>query len=51
MKITFSDHVGMVEVDVHESGITCDGSYMFFSDTEGRDYRVTVSDVFSIVEA
>lgn len=49
MKITYSDGLGMVEVEIDEFGITCDGTFFFFSDTKERDYKVSVSSVFKIV--
>lgn len=48
MKITYSDGRGLVEVEVDESGISGDGTFFYFSDTEGGDYRVSVSSVFTI---
>ena len=49
MKITYSDGLGLVEVTVDEFGINCDGTFFFFSDTNERDYKVSVSSVFKIM--
>lgn len=49
MKITYSDSLGMVTVEIDESGITCDGTFFFFTDTSERDYKIPCTDVFSIV--
>ena len=49
MKITYSDGLGLVEVQVDEFGISGDVTFFFFSDTAGRDYKVSVSRVFSII--
>ena len=48
MYVTYSDGLGLVRVEIDESGITSDGTYMFFSDTEGRDYKIASVNVFSI---
>lgn len=49
MKITYSDSLGLVEVEIDESGITCDGTFFFFTDTSERDYKIPCTDVSSIV--
>jgi len=49
MKLTYSDGLGLATVEIDESGITCDGEYAFFADTEDRDYRIPLHNVFSIV--
>lgn len=50
MIITFSDNLGMIDVSVDDSGISCDGYFVFFTDTNGRDYKIPFSNVFSIVK-
>ena len=49
MKITYSDGLGMVTVEIDESGIICDGTFFFFTDTSERDYKIPCTDVFNIV--
>ena len=49
MIVTFSDNLGMIEVSVDDS-ITCDGYFVFFTDTNGRDYKIPFSNVFSIAK-
>lgn len=49
MKVTYSDNLGMIEVSVDDS-ITCDGYFVFFTDTNGRDYKIPFVNVFSIVK-
>lgn len=49
MIVTYSDGLGFVSVTVDGSGITCDGSFFFFTDTSERDYKIPVTDVYSIV--
>ena len=49
MTITFSDNLGMIDVTVDDSGITCDGYFVFFTDTNGRDYKIPFTNVFSII--
>lgn len=49
MKVTYSDGLGMVEVEVDEYGIICDGAFFIFTDTSERDYKIPVTDVYSIV--
>lgn len=49
MTITYSDNLGMATVEVDKSGITCDGTFFFFTDTRERDYKIPCTDVFSIV--
>ena len=48
MKITYSDGLGLVEVQVDEFGISCDGAFFFFADGNGRDYKIPVTDIFSV---
>ena len=53
MKITFRDDLGIVTLEVHTDdsfGITFDGRYAYFSDVEGRDYRIPVKDIVLIGE-
>ena len=50
MIITFSDNLGMIDVSVDDSGISCDGYFCFFTDTNGRDYKIPFANVFSIVK-
>lgn len=49
MIITYSDGLGLVSVKIDELGITCDGQSLFFTDENGRDYKIPFSNVFSIV--
>ena len=49
MIVTYSDGLGLVSVTVDGSGITCDGSFFIFTDTNERDYKIPVTDVFSIM--
>ena len=49
MKITYSDGLGLVEVEVDESGIVCDGYRFVFDDTEGREVCVLCSNVLNIM--
>ena len=48
MYVTYSDDLSMVTVEIDESGIMCDGIYMFFTDTNERDYKIPAVNVFSI---
>lgn len=48
MYITFSDSLGMIRVEIDDSGITSDGTYMFFTDASERDYKIPSVNVFSI---
>lgn len=48
MIVTYSDGSGLVLVTIDHSGISCDGTFMFFTDTAGRDYKIQCTDVFSI---
>ena len=50
MAITFSDEMGMIDVSVDDSVITCDGYFVFFTDTNGRDYKIPFTNVSSIVK-
>ena len=50
MIITFSDDMGLIDVSVDDSGISCDGSFVFFTDTNGRDYKIPFVNVFSIAK-
>ena len=49
MIVTYSDGMGIVSVTVDNSGVTCDGSFFFFTGTNERDYKIPVTDVYSIV--
>lgn len=49
MFVTYSDNLGMTRVEIDDSGITSDGTYMFFSDGNGRDYKIPSVNVFSVM--
>ena len=51
MKITYSDGLGLVEVLLDSSGASFDGSFAYFTDANGRDYKIPCADIFSIVMA
>ncbi len=49
MIIVYQDELGIVCVEVStEYGITFDGVYAYFNDTENRDYRVPIGQLVSI---
>lgn len=48
MYITFSDGLGLTRVEIDDSGITSDGTYMFFTDTSERDYKIPAVNVYSV---
>jgi len=49
MKITYRDELGLIAVDVDtEYGICFDGSYAYFSDTYGMDYRISADMIVMI---
>lgn len=48
MIVTYSDVLGLVSVTVDNSGVTCDGQFFFFTDTNERDYKIPTTDIYSI---
>lgn len=48
MYITFSDNLGLTRVEIDDSGITSDGTYMFFTDASERDYKIPAVNVYSV---
>lgn len=48
MFITYSDGLGLTRVEIDDSGITSDGTYMFFTDGNGLDYKIPAVNVFSV---
>lgn len=52
MLINFRDHLGYIQVSVNEYGITFDTETgtAIFEDKNGKEYRIPVSDICSIME-
>ena len=52
MLIIFRDHLGYIQVTVNEYGITFDSAaaVAIFEDENGKEYRIPVSDICSIME-
>ena len=48
MVVVYSDSIGLTRIVLDDSGITCDGAFFFFTDGNGRDYKIPVTDVFSV---
>ena len=46
--ITFSDSMGLTQVEIDDSGITSDGTYLFFTDASERDYKIPAVNVYSV---
>lgn len=49
MYVTYSDHLGMIRVEIGSDGIICDGTRMIFSDANEKEYAIPIENVFSIV--
>ena len=49
MTITFCDEIGIVMVEVDSFGVNFLDGKAFFSDIDGKDYEVPVTDLISIV--
>lgn len=52
MLINFRDHLGYIQVSVNGFGITFDTETgtALFEDENGKEYRIPVSDICSIME-
>lgn len=51
MQICFRDEIGLVSVDIDmnsTTGVGFDGQYAYFTDTDGRDYKVSTKDIVLI---
>lgn len=50
MKICYRDDLGLnvTEVSTDTAGISFDGRYAYFTDTENRDYRISVQNIVMI---
>ena len=49
MKISYRDSLGLVVVEVDRTnGIAFLGGHAYFTDTNGRDYKVPVNDIVMI---
>ena len=54
MQICYRDDIGLVVVEIDmdaTAGVGFDGRYAYFTDTEGRDYRVPVDQIVLIGKA
>ena len=50
MIVTYRDELGLVSLEV-ESGVGFDGTEAYFTDTDGKDYKVSVEYLVSITDA
>lgn len=51
MQIAYRDEIGLVVVDLdmdRTTGVGFDGAYVYFTDTDGRDYKVSAKDIVLI---
>lgn len=52
MIITFSDELGIVSVHIDtEYGVTFGKNVAFFTDEDGKDYKVNIEHLISIIKA
>lgn len=54
MQICYRDDLGLVVVEVDTNstnGVGFDGKHAYFTDTEGRDYRIDVDQIVLIGKA
>lgn len=49
MSVTFQDNIGIIYAIIDDSGISFDGTYAYFSDTDGTDYKVRIDRLVSVV--
>ena len=51
MKICFRDEIGLVSVEIdmdRTTGVGFDGQHAYFTDTDGRDYKIETKDIVLI---
>ena len=50
MYITYRDNLGLAIVEVNEYGIAIHEGFAYFTDTEGQDFKLQLSQVITITQ-